>query len=198
MVTTSCDLYAPRCVTKVPQVRLHGSRGGVFIGHRPPRDPGDILLIIQQNVQQYIVFAQRMLIWHWNLLIITFIHVSSSASCKFWSRSSPPVISLPFMFSSPSAGAPGFLSLTLLTGTPEGKPVMGSTGKAGWVAPTIGSPTAPAVAGTVSFPSALWFSNFRFVLPDSFAVVLLPMSMTGGTSRYEGSTATAARPNGIK
>ena len=22
------------------QVRLHGSRGGVFVGHRPPRDPG--------------------------------------------------------------------------------------------------------------------------------------------------------------
>ena len=45
MVTTSCDLYAPRCVTTVPQVRFHGSRGGVFIGHRPPRDPGDPLQI---------------------------------------------------------------------------------------------------------------------------------------------------------
>ena len=25
------------------QVRLHGSRGGVFVDHRPPRDPGDPL-----------------------------------------------------------------------------------------------------------------------------------------------------------
>ena len=41
MVTTSCVLYAPRCVTTVPRVRLHGSRGGVFVDHRPPRDPGD-------------------------------------------------------------------------------------------------------------------------------------------------------------
>ena len=32
---------APRCVTTVPRVRLHGSPGGVFVGHRPPRDPGD-------------------------------------------------------------------------------------------------------------------------------------------------------------
>ena len=32
---TSCDLNAPRCTTKVPQVRLHGSRGGVFVDHRP-------------------------------------------------------------------------------------------------------------------------------------------------------------------
>ena len=44
MVTTSCGLYAPRCVTTVPQVRFHGSRAIVFIGHRPPRDPGDALL----------------------------------------------------------------------------------------------------------------------------------------------------------
>ena len=43
MVATSCDLNAPRCTTTVPQVRLHGSRGGVFVGHRPPRDPGDPL-----------------------------------------------------------------------------------------------------------------------------------------------------------
>ena len=41
MVTTSCVLNAPRCVTIVPRVRLHGSRGGVFVDHRPPRDPGD-------------------------------------------------------------------------------------------------------------------------------------------------------------
>ena len=41
MVTTSCVLNAPRCVTTVPRVRLHGSRGGVFVDHRPPRDPGD-------------------------------------------------------------------------------------------------------------------------------------------------------------
>ena len=31
MVTTSCDLNAPRCTTEVLRVRLHGSRGGVFI-----------------------------------------------------------------------------------------------------------------------------------------------------------------------
>ena len=43
MVATSCHLNAPRCATTVPQVRLHGSRGGVFVGHRPPRDPGDPL-----------------------------------------------------------------------------------------------------------------------------------------------------------
>ena len=43
VVATSCDLNAPRCTTTVPQVRLHGSRGGVFVGHRPPRDPGDPL-----------------------------------------------------------------------------------------------------------------------------------------------------------
>ena len=43
MVATSCDLNAPRCATTVPQVRFHGSRGGVFVGHRPPRDPGDPL-----------------------------------------------------------------------------------------------------------------------------------------------------------
>ena len=41
MVTTSCVLNAPGCVTIVPRVRLHGSRGGVFVDHRPPRDPGD-------------------------------------------------------------------------------------------------------------------------------------------------------------
>ena len=29
------------------QVRLHGSRGGVFVGHRPPRDPGGPLQIIE-------------------------------------------------------------------------------------------------------------------------------------------------------
>ena len=41
MVATSCDLNAPRCTTKVLRVRLHGSREGVFVGHRPSRDPGD-------------------------------------------------------------------------------------------------------------------------------------------------------------
>ena len=40
-VATSCDLNAPRCTTEVLRVRLHGSRGGVFVGHRSPRDPGD-------------------------------------------------------------------------------------------------------------------------------------------------------------
>ena len=44
MLATSCDLNAPRCTTKVPQVRFHGSRGSGFVGHRPPRDPGDPLL----------------------------------------------------------------------------------------------------------------------------------------------------------
>ena len=44
MVAISCDLNAPRCTTKVPQVRLHGSRGGVLVDQRPPRDPGDPLL----------------------------------------------------------------------------------------------------------------------------------------------------------
>ena len=39
MVTTSCVLYASRCVTTVPRVRLHGSRGGVFVDHRPPPGP---------------------------------------------------------------------------------------------------------------------------------------------------------------
>ena len=49
-MATSCDLNAPRCTTTVPQVRLHGSRGGVLVGHRPPRDPGDPL----QDKQFYI------------------------------------------------------------------------------------------------------------------------------------------------
>ena len=43
MVATSCDLNAPRCTAKVPQIRLHGSRGGVFVDHQPRRDPGDPL-----------------------------------------------------------------------------------------------------------------------------------------------------------
>ena len=29
--------------TTAQQVSLHGSRGGVFVDHRPPRDPGDPL-----------------------------------------------------------------------------------------------------------------------------------------------------------
>ena len=44
-MATSCDLKAPRCTTVAPPVRLHGPRGGVFVGHRPPRDPGDPRLI---------------------------------------------------------------------------------------------------------------------------------------------------------
>ena len=39
MVATSCDLKAPRCTTIAPPVRLHGPRGGVFVGHRPPPGP---------------------------------------------------------------------------------------------------------------------------------------------------------------
>ena len=38
-VATSCDLNAPRCTTEVLRVRFHGSRGGVFVGHRPPGTP---------------------------------------------------------------------------------------------------------------------------------------------------------------
>ena len=38
-------IIAPRCTTEVLRVRLHGSPGGVFVGHRPPRDPGDPPLI---------------------------------------------------------------------------------------------------------------------------------------------------------
>ena len=44
-MSTSCDLNAPRCTTKAQQVRLHGSRGGVFVDRRPPEDPGDPLLL---------------------------------------------------------------------------------------------------------------------------------------------------------
>ena len=32
------------------QVRLHGSRGGVFVGHRPPRDPGGPLLKVNVKI----------------------------------------------------------------------------------------------------------------------------------------------------
>ena len=54
-MTTSCVLNAPRCVTTVPRVHLHGSRGGVFVGHRPPRDPGDPPHIyIYINIQKVI------------------------------------------------------------------------------------------------------------------------------------------------
>ena len=45
LAATSCDLNAPRCTTKAQQVRLHGSRGGVFVDRGPPRDPGDPLLL---------------------------------------------------------------------------------------------------------------------------------------------------------
>ena len=40
-MATSCDVDAPRCTTEVLRVRFHWSRGGFFVGHRPPRDPGD-------------------------------------------------------------------------------------------------------------------------------------------------------------
>ena len=39
MVATSCDLNAPRCTTKAQQVRAPGSRGAVFVDHRPPGTP---------------------------------------------------------------------------------------------------------------------------------------------------------------
>ena len=33
VVATRCDLDVPSCVTTVPRVGFHGSRGGVFVGH---------------------------------------------------------------------------------------------------------------------------------------------------------------------
>ena len=39
MVATSCDLNAPRCTTKVLQVRLHGSREVSSLVTDPPRTP---------------------------------------------------------------------------------------------------------------------------------------------------------------
>ena len=35
-MATSCDVDAPRCTTEVLRVRFHWSRGGFFVGHRPP------------------------------------------------------------------------------------------------------------------------------------------------------------------
>ena len=52
MVATSCDWNAPRCTTKVPRVRLHGSRGGVFVGHRPLRHPGDPRQYMKKGISQ--------------------------------------------------------------------------------------------------------------------------------------------------
>ena len=54
MLATSCDLNAPRCTTKVPQVRLHRSLGGAFIDHRPPRTP-----VIPCSNNIYIMSRQR-------------------------------------------------------------------------------------------------------------------------------------------
>ena len=56
MVVTSCDLNAPRCTTKVPQVRLHRSLGGAFIDHRPPRTP---VIPCSNNIYIYIMSRQR-------------------------------------------------------------------------------------------------------------------------------------------
>ena len=53
MVATSCDLNAPRCTTKAQQVRLHGSRGCVFIGHRRPRDLG-IIRVAGEVLRQFL------------------------------------------------------------------------------------------------------------------------------------------------
>ena len=50
-MVTSCDLNAPRCTTKVPQVRLHRSLGGAFIDHRPPRTP---VIPCSNNIYIYI------------------------------------------------------------------------------------------------------------------------------------------------
>ena len=51
MVATICELHAPTCTTTVLQVRLHGPRGGVFGGHRLPRDPGDPLHLYKHIIR---------------------------------------------------------------------------------------------------------------------------------------------------
>ena len=38
-IPVATEMRAPRCITEVLRVRLHGPRGGVFVGHRPPCKP---------------------------------------------------------------------------------------------------------------------------------------------------------------
>ena len=53
MVATSCDLNALRCNTTTQQVRLHGSRGGVFVDHRP--SPGTpVIPCVKDKIQSNI------------------------------------------------------------------------------------------------------------------------------------------------
>ena len=56
-MATSCDLNAPRCTTEVLRVRSHGSRGGVFVGHRPPRDPGDPSYLKKEIAQKFYIYT---------------------------------------------------------------------------------------------------------------------------------------------
>ena len=68
MVATSCDLNAPRCTTKAQQVRLHGSRGCVFIGHRRPRDLG-IIRVAGEVLRLFRRYTRTPCLWqvgvHW-------------------------------------------------------------------------------------------------------------------------------------
>ena len=72
-VATSCDLNAPRCTTEVLRVRLHGSRGGVFIGHRPPPDPGDpplidiykVIEVLHENLHRSCVLTGGLCFMDW-------------------------------------------------------------------------------------------------------------------------------------
>ena len=57
MVATSCDLNAPRCATTAQQVRLHGSRGGVFVDHRPP--PGTPVIPCFKDIIWYNIMMSR-------------------------------------------------------------------------------------------------------------------------------------------
>ena len=56
-MATSCDLNAPRCTTEVLRVRSHGSRGGVFVGHRPPRDPGVPSYLKKEIAQKFYIYT---------------------------------------------------------------------------------------------------------------------------------------------
>ena len=53
MVATSCDLYAPRCATTVPQVRFHGSWAGRYVSSLvtdPPGTPGTPCFKIEDDI----------------------------------------------------------------------------------------------------------------------------------------------------
>ena len=62
------------------QVRLHGSRGGVFVDHRPPRDPGDPLHL--QNY--YLTYSSTVEILRLYRRF-THTHTLPSAGC-FWCK----------------------------------------------------------------------------------------------------------------